>query len=283
MPLHRVYETVDTGSCIFDVIIVDEASQCGPEGLPLMYLGKRIIVVGDNKQISPEAVGVDMDIVHQSKKNFLYDFNFQATFDIKSSIFDHGRVRFSNRISLREHFRCMPEIIRFSNDLCYRTDPLIPLRQYSPDRLEPLKAVAIQNGHREGSGARVINRPEAEALVDVIEKCCQDNQYQDKTMGVIVLQGEAQADYIEGQLLKRIGAKAMENRQLICGNAYSFQGDERDVIFLSMVAAPNERIGAMTKPADERRFNVAASRARDQMWLFHSVTINDLISILISI
>jgi len=276
MPLHRVYETVEAGSCVFDVIIVDEASQCGSEGLPLMYLGKQIIVVGDNKQISPEAVGIDRSMVQQLNQNFLYDFSFKSTFDIESSIFDHALIRFSNRISLREHFRCMPEIIRFSNDLCYRDDPLIPLRQYSPDRLEPLKAVVIQNGHREGSGARVINQPEAEALVDAIEKCCQDNQYQDKTMGVIVLQGEAQADHIEGQLLKRIGAKEMKKRQLICGNAYSFQGDERDVIFLSMVAAPNERIGAMTKPADERRFNVAASRARDQMWLFHSVTINDL-------
>ena len=58
----------------------------------------------------------------------------------------------------------------------------------------------------------------------------------------------------------------------MCGNPYSFQGDERDVMFLSMVAAANERIGPLTKPADERRFNVAASRARDQMWLFHAVT-----------
>jgi len=43
-----------------------------------------------------------------------------------------------------------------------------------------------------------------------------------------------------------------------------------------MVAAPNERIGPLTRLPDERRFNVAASRAKDQMWLFHSVTQNDL-------
>jgi len=49
-------------------------------------------------------------------------------------------------------------------------------------------------------------------------------------------------------------------------------------MFLSLVAASNERIGALTKAADERRFNVAASRARDQMILFHSVTCNDLSS-----
>jgi very-short-patch-repair endonuclease len=95
-------------------------------------------------------------------------------------------------------------------------------------------------------------------------------------MGVVVLQGEAQAGLIEGQLLERLGAQEMERRRLLCGNPYSFQGDERDIMFLSLVAASNERIGPLTKAADERRFNVAASRARDQMYLFHSVTCDDL-------
>jgi very-short-patch-repair endonuclease len=170
----------------------------------------------------------------------------------------------------------MPEIIRFSNDLCYRTDPLIPLRQYPPDRLEPLKITTIKNGYREGTGNRIINRPEADALVEAVEKCCMDDRYQGMTMGVIVLQGEAQAYHIEEKLLQTIRAEEMENKRLICGNPYSFQGDERDIIFLSMVAAPNERIGTMTKASDQRRFNVAASRARDQMWLFHFATINHL-------
>ena len=95
-------------------------------------------------------------------------------------------------------------------------------------------------------------------------------------MGVVVLQGEAQARLIETQLLERLGAQEMEDRRLICGNPYSFQGDERDIIFLSLVAAPNERIGTLTKATDERRFNVAASRAKDQMFLFHSVKREDL-------
>jgi very-short-patch-repair endonuclease len=276
MPLHRVYETVDAGAGIFDVIIVDEASQCGPEGLPLMYLGKRVLVVGDDKQISPEAVGVNREQVQQLMRNYLYDYDHADSFDVENSLFDHGRIRFSNRISLREHFRCMPEIIRFSNDLCYRTDPLIPLRQYPPERLEPLKTTEIQNGYREGTGNRVINRPEADAVVEAIENCCMDARYQGMTMGVIVLQGEAQAYHIEEKLLHKIGAEEMENRRLICGNPYSFQGDERDIIFLSMVAASNERIGIMNKASDQRRFNVAASRAQDQMWLFYSATLNHL-------
>ena len=98
-------------------------------------------------------------------------------------------------------------------------------------------------------------------------------------MGVIVLQGEKQASLIENQLLQRLGAEEIERRHLICGNPYSFQGDERDIIFLSLVAAPNERIGTLTQAPDVRRFNVAASRARDMMILFHSVTASDLSSL----
>jgi len=276
MPLHRVYETIEPSPGMFDIIIVDEASQCGPEALPLIYLAKQVLIVGDDKQISPEAVGVNREQVFRLRDEYLNDFEHADSFGIDNSLFDHGKRRFSNPVVLLEHFRCMPEIIRFSNDLCYQTSPLIPLRQYPPQRLEPLKAVQVSNGYREGSINRVINRPEAEELVSTIISCCDDIRYKDKTMGVITLQGDAQASLIESMLLERLGAEEMHERRLICGKPYSFQGDERNIIFISMVAAPNERIGSLSQPADQRRFNVAASRAKDQEWLFYSVTRNDL-------
>jgi very-short-patch-repair endonuclease len=277
MPLHRVWDTVDPAPGMFDVIIVDEASQCGVEALPLFYLGKKILIVGDDKQISPDAVGLPRDAVHRLMEEFLHDLHFKSSFDVESSLFDHGKLRYgTQRITLREHFRCMPEIIRFSNDLCYSDTPLIPLRQYGPNRLLPLEHVFVSGGYREGSNNRTINRPEAEAIVERIVELCGDGQYEGKSIGVIVLQGEAQAALIENQLLERLGAEEMERRRLVCGNPYSFQGDERDIMLLSLVAATNERIGPLTRAADERRFNVAASRARDQMILFHSVTCDDL-------
>jgi hypothetical protein len=277
MPLHRVWDTVDPSPGMFDVIIVDEASQCGFEAIPLFYLGEKILIVGDDKQISPDPVGVHQGAVNRLMEEYLYDFEFKSSFDVVGSLFAHGKLRYgTRRVALREHFRCMPEIIRFSNDLCYSDAPLDPLRQHGTDRIEPIKHVYLDNGYREGHGNRVINRPEAEAIVNKIVELCQNDKYTDKTMGVIVLQGNAQGGLIESQLLERLGAEEMDKRRLISGNAYSFQGDERDIIFLSMVAAPTERIGAMARDTYERSFNVAASRAKDQMWLFHSVTQNDL-------
>jgi very-short-patch-repair endonuclease len=123
-------------------------------------------------------------------------------------------------------------------------------------------------------------------LVQAIVQCCQDSRYlcarSEKhpngalTFGVISLQGEEQAKLINRLLLERLSPEEIERRELVCGDAYTFQGDERDIIFLSMVAAPNERFAALVKESDKRRFNVAASRARDQLWLFHTVTLNEL-------
>jgi len=43
-----------------------------------------------------------------------------------------------------------------------------------------------------------------------------------------------------------------------------------------MVVAPNESFNALTKKADQQRFNVAMSRAKEQVILFHSVRVGDL-------
>lgn len=280
MPIHRVFDRVDPQPGMFDVVIVDEASQCGPDTLPVFFIGKKVLIVGDDKQISPSYVGINRDHVVGRMQEFLDDFEHHGSFDLERSLFDHGELRIGNRIVLREHFRCMPEIIRFSNDLCYSNTPLIPLRQYPPQRLEPLRSCHVPEGFCEGSGSRTINRPEAERLVQAVVECCSDPRYSSNgrkpTIGVISLQGWAQAQCIESLLLQKLGAEEMAQHRLLCGDAYSFQGDERDIIFLSMVTAPNTRIGTLAKFSDQQRFNVAASRARDQLWLFHSVMPGDL-------
>ncbi len=276
MPLHRIWDTIKPYPGMFDIVIVDEASQCGFEALPLFFLGKKILIVGDDKQISPEAVGVNRDAVVRNMNEYLYDFEYKSSFHVESSLFDQGRLRYgTSRVTLREHYRCMPEIIRFSNDLCYSDTPLIPLRQYGAERLEPIQSVFVEGGYKKGSGYNVINPPEANMIVDRIDHILADNRYEGKSIGVIVLQGNAQASLIEKGLLDRIGAELIDQRNIICGNPYSFQGGERDIILLSLVA-DGQNIGVMSRAADERRFNVAASRAKDQMILFHSVTLDDL-------
>lgn len=281
MPVYRVAETIRPEPGMFDVVIIDEASQSGPEALFLLYIAKKIVIVGDDQQISPESVGLDRDAVNALRERYIKDLPHEDALGVDNSFFEQAEIRFSGRIRLREHFRCMPEIIQFSNNLCYHAEPLVPLRQYGVGRLTPVLTRHVPTGYVKGSNQRVVNEPEAEAIVQQIVQCLSDAAYDKKTMGVISLQGSAQANLIRDLLMDRIGVQMILERNIVCGDAYAFQGDERDVIFLSMVAAvssTNEphRIGVLSKESDKRRFNVAASRAKDQMWLFHSVMLEDL-------
>jgi len=283
MPIHKVVESVRPGSDVFDVIIVDEASQSGPEALFLLYLGKQLVVVGDDKQISPDVVGLDRSSVDALREQFLKGIPHSDAIGVDHSFFDQAKIRYRGKIRLKEHFRCMPEIIQFSNNLCYSSDPLIPLRQFGGGRLTPVvNTVYSPNGYWDETSNRPLNIPEAESILNEIKRVCSDPAYEGKTIGVIsLLNTSQQAKYIEHELRntdKYITKLEYETRRIRVGDAYMFQGDERDIIFLSMVAAPSKekRLHALTSDKDERRFNVAVSRARDQLFLFHSVSLSDL-------
>ena len=279
MPRYLVAEMIDPTPERYDLVIVDEASQLGIESLFLFYISKQIVVVGDDQQISPYGIGTRDADVQALQQTFLTGIPHQHALSAQSSLYANAKIRFNQNIVLREHFRCMPEIIQFSNDLCYASNgtPLDPLRTYPPDRLEPLVVRHVSEGYRTGASQYVQNPPEADAIVEQIAACIEDPRYAGATMGVISLQGETQARLIEQKLLSKLDPAVIEARRLICGDAYAFQGDERNIIFLSLVAAKSEtRIGVLSGDSARQRFNVAASRAQDQLWLFHTVQLEDL-------
>jgi very-short-patch-repair endonuclease len=281
MPLYKVAETIQPEQEMYDYVIIDEASQLGPDAIFLLYISKNIIIVGDDKQTSPEYIGVDANTMTPHIKRHLNGIPFSDYYGTEFSFFDHAKFFCEGVTVLREHFRCMPEIIEFSNRNFYAPDGkgLYPLKQYSENRLEPLASVFCTNGYTEGVGARIINEPEANKIAETIGNLIEDKRYNGKTFGIITLQGNQQANQIENILLKRIGEKEFHKRKIVCGNSSSFQGDERDIIFLSLVTAHNHNRAALVKPEDERRFNVAVSRAKEQIWLFHSVQLDDLSNI----
>ncbi|MBU0607359.1 MAG: AAA family ATPase, partial [Armatimonadetes bacterium] len=105
MPIYRVAETIPPGPGIFDAVIVDEASQAGPEALFLNYLGKTIIVVGDDKQISPAEVGVDRASIAELRRQHIADIPHNDSIGADNSFFDLAEIVYKNQVRLREHFR----------------------------------------------------------------------------------------------------------------------------------------------------------------------------------
>ena len=277
MPLYRVVENIKPGSKPFDIAIIDEASQTGPEGLMLNYLASKVIVVGDNEQISPEMLGILDADVESLKKKYLSNVKFFDYIGREYSYYDYCDISFKSRIQLREHFRCMPEIIEFSNKLSYSGRPLVPMRQYGSTRLEPLKHTFIERAiSKVGSAKYPQNECEAESLVKQLKDCIVDPQYDGKSFGIISLQGSLQIKLIEKLLTDHLDKETIEKREIVVGGAYDFQGDERDVIFLSMAVSNDYNFNALTKDTYKKRYNVAASRGKDQLWLCHSVKVEDL-------
>jgi len=281
MPIYRIAEQLRVTQNMFDVVIVDEASQAGLEATFLQYLAPKIVVIGDDKQVSPTAVGVDQQKLRDLANLYLPDDRYKASWqDPKRSLFDEANMRFGSKLTLIEHRRCVPEIIGFSNRIAYEPDNirLIPVRQYGADRLEPIKAIHVIDGYEKGGSGNKINPAEVDAIVAQLEKCLADPRYDGLTFGVISLLGQAQARRIQEALLQRIPIEEWNARDLRCGDAADFQGSERDVVFLSMVSAPEpgQRMGALTTEMYMQRYNVAASRAKDQLWLIHSIGLDQL-------
>ncbi len=276
MPTYRVVESFDPGKATFDVVILDESSQCDIFAIAALGIAHKAVVVGDDKQISPQSVGIEQSQVHDLIAQYIADVPHSELLDITTSLYDLSKMRFGGVITLLEHFRCLPEIIEFSNQLAYG-GRILPLREQSSDpSWQSVIDVHVPNGYREfGTDT---NPPEADFITEKIVELCSDPRYNGKTVGVISMLGDAQAALIEAKLIERIGEQEIERRRIRCGNAYHFQGDERHVMFVSLVVAAGEgrRIGPMTKEADSQRMNVAASRAQDQMWCVRSVSPDEL-------
>ncbi|CAM3449355.1 AAA domain-containing protein [Nocardioides dubius] len=277
MPIYRIAEQFRIESNMFDVIVVDEASQAGLEASFLQYLAPKIVVIGDDKQVSPTAVGVDQQQLRNLADQYLRNNKFKASWqDPQRSYFDEADMRFGGKITLIEHRRCVPEIIGFSNKVAYEPENirLLPVRQRTAGALTPIRSVHVPEGYEKGR----INPAEADALVAQLIACLHDPAYEGKTFGVISLMGKEQAKAIETRLMLAVNPEDWAARQLRCGDAADFQGSERDVMFLSMVktAESGKRVGSLTMEMYVQRYNVAVSRAKDQMWLFHSLLLSDL-------
>ena len=278
MPLNKVFDTLNPVENKFDIVIIDEASQSDISSLILLYMAKKIIIVGDDKQVSPSDVGVNIDKINMFRRKYIKGkVANDDLYGIRASLYSIVSTTFQP-ISLREHFRSVPEIIGYSNRTSY-DNQILPLRDSNSSILKPAIIDYKVNGKRDEKSK--INRVEAETIVSLIEACLAMKEYKNSTFGVISLLGDEQAELIQNLIVQRIPATEIENHKILCGNSASFQGDERDVIFISLVDSSEENkslrlVGEGVEGAIRKRYNVAISRAKDQLWIIHSIDKNNL-------
>lgn len=286
MPHWRVSESMPSEIGVFDLVIVDEASQSDIWALPAILRAKKILIVGDPKQVSPAAVGVAEDQILQLRARYLSRQPHKAQMTQDKSIYDLGDVVFAaSYVMLKEHFRCAPAIIEFSNREFYGGE-IVPLRTPTVrDGMTPLVDLWVKNGFRDASD---VNLPEAWAIVDEIKSLVANPDFEGKTFGVVTLLGSNQRGRIDALLRQSLTDEEYMVRKIRVGSPEQFQGDERDVMFISNVLArPVEGqtgvrrvpvIGMSNLEGNKQRLNVAMSRARDRVYLVRSLGLGDLSS-----
>ena len=279
MPMNKVIDTLNPAENKFDVIIIDEASQSDISSLVLLYMAKKVIIVGDDKQVSPLDIGVSVEKVNSLREKYIKGKIINDDlYGLNSSLYSVAATTY-RPLMLKEHFRCVPEIIGYSNKTSYDLK-IKPLRESGSSDLKPAVINYKVPGMRDEK--RKINELEAKTVVSLIKACIEMKEYADSSFGVISLLGDEQSDLIQKMIVEKIDVTDIEKHDILCGNSSHFQGDERDVIFLTMVDSNSGEVPLRvmtdgTESARKKRYNVAASRAKNQMWVVNSLDVdNDL-------
>ena len=279
MPMNKVIDTLNPAENKFDVVIIDEASQSDISSLVLLYMAKKVIIVGDDKQVSPLDIGVSVEKINSLREKYIKgNIINDDLYGLNSSLYSVAATTYKP-LMLKEHFRCVPEIIGYSNKNSYDLK-IKPLRESGSSILKPSVINYKVPGTRDEK--KKINMLEAKTVVALIRACLELKEYTDSSFGVISLLGDEQAELIQKMIVEKIDATDIEKHNILCGNSSHFQGDERDVMFLTMVdsnagVVPLRVMTGGTESARKKRYNVAASRAKNQMWVINSLDVdNDL-------
>ena len=274
MPEHKIAEQLAPKLADFDLVILDEASQSDVTAIAALARGKKHLIVGDEQQVSPAAVGIPQNKIDVLRAEHLASLPNKNVIDAGTSIFDIAMQMFPHsHLILREHFRCAEPIIQFSTR--FYSNRLIPLRvPKASERFDPpLVDVFVKGANRRGQ----TNEDEARFIVDEIAAIAANPDHASRDIAVISLIGREQAELIERNLMEdpRVGTEVMEKMRIVCGDSRTMQGQERSVVFLSMVATPGTAV-MQSNQDTAQRYNVALSRARDRLYLVHSVSKDDL-------
>lgn len=299
-----VSDTLPLSPDLFDVVIFDEASQIPlEEAIPALYRSHQTIVVGDQMQLPPTQFfsksqpGADAEDESEEMFGVTLDadsFLAQADSALTSTLLSwHYRSRsealiaFSNAAFYGDRLATIPDKTLPSNDLepIEVADP----QEAAPRGCESLLGRSISFHHTNGVYDSRRNLVEAAYIAQLVRQLLVRNT--GNSLGVVAF-SEAQQSAIEEALEKLAKddpafARLYEEEQirehdgqyngLFVKNLENVQGDERDIILLSICYAPNAggrmvmNFGPINQKGGEKRLNVIFSRAKHHMVVVSSI------------
>jgi superfamily I DNA and/or RNA helicase len=268
-------------SPIFDTVIFDEASQIFPQdAICSIFRGKQLIVAGDPKQMPPTNIGLSSALSSDDENDEEEIPEFESILDLVGSSLSTNR-------RLCWHYRSKYEELIIPSNCNIYNGNLITFPQSEIPERKPIEAVYVENGVFD----KKQNLIEANKLIDKLIEVCKDNKLKglNKSLGVIAM-GRGQQDCICECLQEKLKiypdlVEFLDQEKsggLFIKNLENVQGDERDIIFLSMSYGKNaegkffQRFGPINQSVGHRRLNVAVTRAKEKVYVFSSFRFLDL-------
>ena len=255
---------------LFDLLIIDEASQMLPaDAIAAMARSKQVVIVGDKQQLPPT--------------NF-FSANFSDTNDDiedGESILDIADSRLSHKRMLTWHYRAKHEsLINFSNRNFYDNKLIV-----FPSSDGRLSNYGIEFHYINGIYKDGLNEEEADALISVLPEIIKENR--DKSIGIVAI-NQKQATLLREKFDKLLSENSDvasyiqrwedDLEEFFIKNLENVQGDERDIIIISFVYGQtiekngvSGNFGPINKQNGYRRLNVLFSRAKEKIYIFTSM------------
>ncbi len=264
---------------LFDVVIIDEATQCDiASSIPLLQRAKKAIVVGDSKQLrhlsflsgdQQRKFAEQHQVSHLPQKKI--DYRNSSLLDLVSSTLQsQEQVHF-----LDEHYRSMPDIIAFSNQHFYENR----LKVMTANPISKKEKAIFQHnltGTRNEKGQNLV---EATAILTFIQTIIKKEETLSRKLcqSIGVLSPfRAQVTLLRSMISKAITAQNIRRHQLLIGTPHQFQGEERDLMFLSFAVDKDTHPSTYLYLNRPDVFNVSITRARLAQHLFFSVSPQEL-------
>lgn len=270
---YAISNSIPLKSGMFDVVIIDEASQCDIAScFPVLYRAKKAVIVGDDKQLP------HLSFLEKAKEqSFLNQYGIEDKYQLMwrfrtNSMFDLANYYSTSPVLLDEHFRSTKPIIEFSSSEFYggRIKIMKPYLSCGG----AIEVVTVQNAKVDYDATR--NHVEAEALIAKLRDIIAADQGEKSVSIGIVSPFRAQVDLIKRDILRHFDGETILKHQIEVGTAHTFQGDERDIMLASWAIAPNSKFQSLMFLQKPNLFNVAITRARKKIINFVSRDVSDL-------
>lgn len=263
---------------MFDLVVFDEASQCDlASAIPALYRANRVLVVGDPKQLNHVVfLGRQAEYSSFAKNNVPpelqanYRYSTHSLFDVAENL-----VPQANYFMLDEHFRSDPHIIGFSNKMFYENS--IRIMTHRPKIGFEDTGRAIQMEYVEGRRTEGATNPiEIENIFRHVKEIIAQSPDDKPTTIGILSPFRDQVNAITKELPNYLSLSDVEKHKIVIGTAHSLQGDEKDIVILSLSLDPDFHHGTLNFLEKPNVFNVAITRAKKKLIVLSSVKQSDL-------